>query len=331
MAKLNYYSINESEISKNLRRLFVVPVREAVHRGVNRVYKKIYGGLLPFPQNVHVEMTNKCNLHCIMCPIDQQTRKKGFMAFETFEKIIKQCKGQFSIEKMALMGLGEPFLHPEIIPMSRYAKDHGIPHVFTSTNATFLNETMAEEIITKSGFDLISFSMDGATKETYEKIRVNSNFDRVQKNILNFLEIRKKCKKKKPRVNMQILVMRETHREVDQFVLFWNEKLESQDTIFIRDVDTFGGQVEDHRTECQLPKIKRIACIQLWRDFAISWDGMATVCCKDVLYQLKVANIFENSIVEIWKSQRWERIRQIHKSGEYNKIPLCCDCNEWNQ
>jgi radical SAM protein with 4Fe4S-binding SPASM domain len=103
------------------------------------------------------------------------------------------------------------------------------------------------------------------------------------------------------------------------------------DIIFIRDVDTFGGQVEDRRLESQLPKIKRIPCIQLWRDFAISWDGMATVCCKDVLYKLVVGNIFESSIAEIWKNKHCEAIRQIHKTEKWDEIPLCRNCNEWNQ
>lgn len=331
MARINYYSINEPGLSKNLRRLFILPLDQVLHRTINRINKKLHRGLLSFPQNVHAEVTNICNLRCVMCPVDKQTREKGFMSLETFEKIARQCKGEFSLEKMALMGFGEPFLNPEIIAMSRYAKEQGIRHVFTSTNATTINEKMSEEIVLRSGFDLISFSFDGAKKETYESIRVGAFFDKVLGNILNFIQIRKKYGKEKPVINLQLLVMQETEHEVEAFLEFWNKRLGTRDMIFIRDVDTFGGQVADHRIDSQLPKIKRIPCIQLWRDFVISWDGDVTACCKDTFYKLSVGNVLENSISEIWENKRWKTIRQIHKTGRWDEIPLCRNCNEWNQ
>lgn len=331
MARINYYTANESFLSKNLRRFFIVSPDDAVYRTINRINKRLHRGLLPFPQNVHVEVTNICNLHCVMCPIDQQKREKGFMSLEVFEKIVHECRGEFSMEKMALMGLGEPFLHPEIIAMSRYAKDQGIRHVFTSTNATVINEIMSENIVLKSGFDLISFSFDGTTKETYESIRVGASFDKVLRNILNFINIRNKYRKEKPKINLQLLVMRETEHEVEAFVEFWNKRLGAQDIIFIRDVDTFGGQVADHRLFHQCPNIGRIPCIQLWRDLAISREGLVTVCCKDVFYKLCVGNICENTIAEIWKKEKWKAIRKLHNAGKWDEVPLCKNCNEWNQ
>lgn len=331
MAKINYYSANESPLSRNFRRFFVIPFKESVYRGINRFNKKLHGGLLPFPQNIHIEVTNNCNLSCVMCPVGQQPREKGFMDFKVFEKIVQQCKNKFSLEKMALMGLGEPLLHPEIVTMSRYAKERGIRHVFTSTNATLLNEKLSEKIILESGFDLVSFSIDGATKETYESIRVNANFEKVISNIQTFIGIRRKCKKTKPIINMQILVMKETRNEVRDFISFWNERLDKQDIIFIRDVDTFGGQVEDRRLNHQLPNVRRIPCVQLWRDLAISKDGLVTVCCKDVLYKLCVGDILKNSIAEIWSNKEWEAIRRIHRAARWDEIPLCKNCSEWNQ
>ncbi|MBU4306152.1 MAG: radical SAM protein [Candidatus Omnitrophica bacterium] len=331
MAKINYYSINEPAFKKDLRRLFVIPFKELLHRAANRVNKRMQGGLLPFPQNIHIEVTNNCNLCCIMCPVPGQAREKGFMDFKVFEKIVRQCEGQFSLEKMAIMGFGEPFLHPDLVSMSRYAKDRGIRHVFTSTNATVLSEKMSRDIILKSGFDLMSFSIDGVTKKTYESIRINAKFEKVIDDIKTFLKLRSEYKKIKPIINMQILVMKETSNEVDDFVDFWNERLGAQDIIFIRDVDTFGAQAEDHRLKHQLPVTARMPCTQLWRDLVITWDGSVTVCCKDVLCKLHAGNIFENSIGEIWNNKILETMRKTHKAGRWDEIPLCKNCNEWNQ
>ncbi len=331
MPKINYYSINEPVFSKYSRRFFIIPLKDSLHRAANRMFKVLSGNKLPFPQNIHLELTNNCNLRCLMCPVSQSTRKTGFMDFKLFEKIVKQCRNRFSLEKMALMGFGEPFLHPEIIAMSKYAKEQGVRHVFTSTNATLLNAKLSEDIILRSGFDLISFSIDGARKETYESIRRNASFEKVLANIETFLEIRSKYKRSKPIANIQILVMEETQDEIAEFVEFWKKKLKSRDIIFIRDVDTFGGQVSDHRISRQLPKIKRFPCVQLWRDFLISWDGSVTVCCKDAHYRLCVGNVREDPIAGIWKNNKWEEIRQTHRSGNWDRIPLCRNCSEWNQ
>ena len=51
-----------------------------------------------------------------------------------------------------------------------------------TTNATLLNDTISKKII-DSGVDVVFFSVDGASKETFEKIRVGANFERVKENI----------------------------------------------------------------------------------------------------------------------------------------------------
>lgn len=331
MCKINYFSANEPLFLRYARRLRLLPASELFHRGTNLILKKIRSGLLAFPQNIHIEITNHCNLNCPMCPYSTQSRPKGFIEFNLFRKIVNQCKGQFYLEKMALMGLGEPFLHPEIIEMSRYAKAFNIRHVFTSTNATLLDEKEAKGIISKPGFDLLAISLDGASKDTYENIRKGANFDKVIANVMGFIKIRRSLGKKKPRLVLQFLIMKENYHEKDAFVKFWKDKLESQDTIFLRDVDAFGGQVPDCRLIQQLPRIKRRPCIQLWRDLIISWQGDVSVCCKDVNYRLKVGNVNEATLKDIWVNLRWSRLRDIHKKREWDKIPLCSNCSEWNQ
>ena len=105
MAKINYYSINESTFSRDLRRLFILPFSETVQRVINRNNKKLHRGPLSFPQNIHIEVTNNCNLRCPMCVFQHQLKKKGFMKFETFKKIIKQCPGQFPFNQIELARL----------------------------------------------------------------------------------------------------------------------------------------------------------------------------------------------------------------------------------
>lgn len=329
--RLNYFSANEPLFLRYVRRIGLLPAPEILYRGLNIVLKKLQGGVLAFPQSVHIEVTNNCNLTCPMCPYFAQLRPKGFMEFSLFEKIIRQCQKERSLEKIALMGFGEPFLHPRLIEMAHYAKAHRIRHIFTSTNATLLSEVKAREIILQPSFDLLAISLDGSSKETYEKIRRGADFGSVTTNILTFLKIRESLKRKMPRLVLQFLIMKENHREKEAFLRFWKDKLDSQDTIFLRDVDTFGGQVPDYRLPSQLPRVKRKACLQLSRDMVISWQADVTVCCKDVNYLLKAGNINDASLKEIWLNEHWQDLRRLHSNKEWNRIALCANCSEWNQ
>jgi radical SAM protein with 4Fe4S-binding SPASM domain len=327
--KIKYFSLTKQPIYRNLRDLAIVPSREILHRGLVMALKVIRGGSLRFPQNVHLEVTNRCNLSCPMCVFKNQLRPQGFMEFGLFEKIVLQCARKFSLEKMALMGLGEPFLHPGLIEMSRYAKGQGIRHVFTSTNATLMYEQKSRELMQERSFDAIAVSLDGATKSVYEQIRKGASFEQVMQNVLAFLKIRKEYHRKKPQLVLQFLIMRENYHEQEDFLKFWSGKLDNDDMILFRDVDTFGGQVEDHRLEFQIPKLSRRPCAQLWRDLIISWNGDVSVCCKDVNYLLKVGSLRETDLTRLWNSPAWEKLRSAHSKCRWADIPLCAKCSEW--
>ena len=73
---------------------------------------------------------------------------------------------------MHLQGLGEPMMHPRFFDMVAYAAGKGI-RVTTNSNLTLLNERRAAACVA-SGLDCLHVSIDGATAETYERIRVRS-------------------------------------------------------------------------------------------------------------------------------------------------------------
>ena len=83
---------------------------------------------------------------------------------------------------------GEPLLNPKIYDYIKYAKEKGILETIINTNATNLTEKI--EKLIKSGLDLIIYSFDGGSKETYEKMRPGrfkqNSFEKVYGNIKNF-------------------------------------------------------------------------------------------------------------------------------------------------
>jgi radical SAM protein with 4Fe4S-binding SPASM domain len=102
----------------------------------------------------------------------------GELNFNNFKSIVDPLLPYLS--SVWLQGLGEPFLSKNIFKMIRYLKKRRI-YVNTVTNATLLNEDVCKEIVS-SGLDEIDISLDGATAETYERVRVGAKFQEVINN-----------------------------------------------------------------------------------------------------------------------------------------------------
>src|SRR5574343_405021 len=120
-------------------------------------------------QAIRIEITNICNLKCIMCPqsYDACGRKKGFMTTQLFEKIIDDISSD-ERTKDGIVGFhitGEPTLHKDIHHFIKYTTDRGMK-IRLNTNATKLNGEMSLGLI-KNGLQEIVFSFEGFSKEDY--------------------------------------------------------------------------------------------------------------------------------------------------------------------
>src|SRR3989344_2984344 len=97
-----------------------------------------------FPQKASIELTNHCNLKCVMCPHPIMTRDKGIMDFNLFCRIIDQLKGK--TEFVYLYGIGESLLIKNFFDYADYAVKSELSTCL-STNITVMNETIAEKLI----------------------------------------------------------------------------------------------------------------------------------------------------------------------------------------
>jgi radical SAM protein with 4Fe4S-binding SPASM domain len=247
------------------------------------------------------------------------------MPFDLFNKIIDQCFRHYSLGDLVFSGLGEPLLHPRLLEMSKLAKRKGIPNVRLITNAILLTRQKTLEILEDSGFDEIGLSLDANSEETYQKVKNSAKFQIAQDNIAYFLS----QKQWKPFVSLHILKMRETADEISDFIKKWSSLLGKGDHILIKDVHNFAGQVEERRLEEQIYRGGRFPCRQLWGFLYISWNGDVMPCCMDVFKKLRLGNLRNSSLQQLWNSPFLQGIRRIHLQERYEEIPLCSHCGNW--
>ncbi len=173
---------------------------------------------VPTPSYVQIEPVGQCNLRCKMCPINFRDDRplhgsQKYMDYDLFTALIDQFE---NLQTLHLQGLGEPMLHPRFFDMVSYATGKGI-HVIINTNLTLLNQRRAESCVT-SGLEGVFFSIDGARKETYENIRVNSNYEKVLANLALLQETRDRMGSALPKLKMVMVIMRQNLEELPELV-----------------------------------------------------------------------------------------------------------------
>ncbi|HET9029906.1 MAG TPA: radical SAM protein [Candidatus Aquilonibacter sp.] len=173
---------------------------------------------LPLPRFIQIEPVGECNLRCRMCPI--QFRRDGrphgpaaFMEFDLFTEIVRQFP---DLRELQLQGLGEPLMHPRFFDMVRYARARGVT-VSVNTNLTFLTPKAAAQCIA-SGLSRVHASLDGATKATYERIRVRANYHKSIRNLKRLLDERSRRRSSTPYVEIVAVAMRENLEELPVLV-----------------------------------------------------------------------------------------------------------------
>ena len=137
---------------------------------------------------LQVESAIACNLRCVMCPwreITKNSQNRGLMPQTVWDAIRPHLS---QVQSIDFTGGGEPLLQPRLVEWITDAKNAGCQTGFLS-NGLLLKKDLLERILA-AGLDWICISMDGATAEMYEEIRVGSNFKRVCENVANIAALR---------------------------------------------------------------------------------------------------------------------------------------------
>ena len=271
------------------------------------------------PNVIGIELTNYCNLNCIICPREKMKRKVGYMDFSLFKKIVDEVA-----EYAELVGLdlyGESLLHPKATDMIRYAKEKGLlTHI--STNITNMDEKKAKKII-ESGLDMIILSFDGTNKETYEKIRKGGKYWDTLENLLTFLKVKKEMKSKTPFTVIQMIYMKYTQEQVIDF----QKKFQSSSANIVRLKPFITLDRSKTWMSTFSPTISKKPCIMLWRTLTIFWDGDVSTCCYDYDKKYILGNVNRKTIRELWNGKPMIALRKKHLEENDQEVSLCKDCH----
>jgi MoaA/NifB/PqqE/SkfB family radical SAM enzyme len=132
------------------------------------------------PRRIVIELTNICNLHCSYCLRDDealyQTRAR-FFPIDLLRRILRDAREAAGVSHVSFTG-GEPTLHPQFGEILEAVGGEGMRASFV-TNGWHFDRLWPVLDVHRSALSLVSFSVDGATRETHDRWRGAGSFDRV--------------------------------------------------------------------------------------------------------------------------------------------------------
>jgi len=284
-----------------------------------------------FPLFLQIETNQICNLRCPSCPIGTPEAFTKYistekMTWNMFEKIILEGE-KYECPSVEPQGTNEPLLDQDLEKQIKFASDHGFLDIMLNTNATLLSESRSRSML-KSGITRIRFSLDAATKETYEKVRLGGKFEVTMKNIERFLQIKKEEKLDLPVVGVNFVKTKFNEHEEEKFIETWADKV---DFVVIQEfqppeLDNDYSAFLPSRSEYRNVLLNDFHCQQPWQRVLIRNTGEVCPCCAFFSSELSLGNVKDRTIYELWNSQEMHHLRKLHKDGNYAENPWCKKC-----
>ena len=279
---------------------------------------------LPLPSEILIENTNCCNAQCVMCPRETLTRKRGFMEFGLFEKIIREVSGASRTPVVHLHGFGEPLLDELLPERIMLAKTCGIKHTYLVTNASLLFPETSRKII-NAGLDTMKISFYGTDEESYHATMRRLDFKVALHNIREFVRIRKELKKRTPKLILQYLPQEANEAKTKEFQSLWRTVLDKSagDCLNRSSLHNYGGGRAYNRVGERIVSV----CFYPWTALSVLCDGRAVTCCMDYNGVQGVGDLHFQSVKEIWNGPVLSSIRKNFGKLDYSGFStcLCCD------
>ena len=311
-------------------------------------------GIELFPPFLEIEPTTACPFKCVCCEHTYWKEPARNMTFEQFKKIFDD----FGRPKwLGLTGIGYSYANKDYHEMIRYAKSKGtIVEVFDHF-AKFRDDAQIKELI-EIGPDFQFISTYGASKKSFEKVCVGSNYEIIEENLKKFVKFKKQMKKRFPILNFHYIVTKESKKEILSFLDFVHSlNTEVGEILVTPMLHTFKGaekyavdigpeyvkKVEEQAKKYKIPVTINMCakkeaegldekppvknCKEYIMPFIFA-TGHVTPCCgqneanaREWQKKMSLGNAIEKPFKEIWDSPRYKQMRDLIRQ---NKCPKEC-------
>lgn len=273
-----------------------------------------------FPKVIEIQFHNLCNSNCLICPYKDMNYKVEYMDGDLFNKFLNEIEDGKLTRIIPYLN-NEPFIQKDYINKVKKIREK-CPNteIEISTNVSMLEESKIEELLQLNLTEL-RLSVFGYSDTIYKKMMPGLNKEKVFNNLNS---ISQKFKKSNTIISI---------------VMIDNDEIDENEFIKMKELATnLGFKLEKwgflDRSKNVSYKSNQIyfsdicGCEQnrpLERMHILA-NGDVILCCQDWRHTIVLGNIKENTIMEIWNSEKYNDLRNsIYKEG-VEAPELCKNC-----
>ena len=264
---------------------------------------------------VGVELTNRCNLRCGMCPMGKLQREDADMPWWLVEKVAADF-AEHGIRVNWLHEMGEPLLYPRLPEAIDL-----FPGASVSTNCVALDEDYARDLLDTS-LERIRLCLDTTNPRVYPLVRRGGIFEEVVDNIRTFLEL---SSGHDIRVEIQKMVSLQTaHETIGDFEEFLGLDRYPQAYVIEKTCEALDTSDATDLHE------SFYGCFQGYpfRWFVVLADGTVTHCCYDYDGEQPIGDMKTQTVREILENNTAERYMAAFRAKDWDTLPRCGECHK---
>lgn len=275
-----------------------------------------------FPRRIILELTNSCNMNCIMCGRNYASFTHNYLDMD----VLNWLKPLLNmVEEVTLMGWGEPTVHPHFISFLKFLDQYPV-RKYICTNGLTLSKYV--HTVFDYHVDILAVSVNGATPDTNDGIRRGGNLKQV---ILTLKQINDlKRNPYFPYLCLVYCLMRSNMYELEKLIdlaveigvnkvkivhltafskELANETLWGHEAEIASIFDTIKRKAVSHGIVLELPYLCgedpagthiHKECFTAWRDFYIGSDGFVRPCMSTSEKFFKLN--FTEKFMDVWNS-----------------------------
>lgn len=274
-------------------------------------------------------------MKCVMCPrTGNMTREQGDMEVDLFTRIIDELleenQNYVNREPVWLHHFGESLLHAAFDDCISYAVSRGVVTCL-SINPLLLTRKTASRLL-QSRLDMLYVSLDGHDDTSFEKVRgINNAYHRSLNNLHRFLAMKEE-QKNSCRVVLSMIDFDLNRESIDKTRSYWQSQ-PGVDDFLMKSFCTWDGSAKDiNQLQAEIDQAPsgtsdRVECNFPWERMTVLWNGTVVPCCNDYNGKLKLGNLQEQSLKQIWNGTEMQNLRKEFISNQVRN-PLCRSCEK---
>jgi sulfatase maturation enzyme AslB (radical SAM superfamily) len=266
------------------------------------------------PRYIQIESIIGCDADCPFCPQKKIDRKPVIMPEATWKKIVDDTRGLGITYRPFLQN--EALIDKRLAKIVAYIKQDPTARAEINTNGSLLDEKRGVELI-EAGIDIVRFSIDAFSPETFAQCRVGLDYQKVVDNINRFIALVAQ-RGGSVVTEVRMIDMKSNRHEQRDFVDYWSSRA---DRALI--VPLYNWPWDEGVRVVQKP------CIKMREEMFFYTDGRAVLCCWDIAGRAVIGDITKESVLDIWNGATRRRFAELLARGDREAILLCSRCDAY--